>query len=481
MVTLGAQPSGAEWLRRLRAGELSTRELVEHVIARVDGVNGLLNAVVARDDERALAAADAADLARRAGGERPLLGLPVTIKDSLATAGLVTTGGSLALRGNVPAEDATVVARLREAGAIVVGKTNLPEYAWSYETENVVYGRTVHPLDPARTPGGSSGGESAILGADASVVGIGTDGGGSIRVPCHYCGIVGIRPTAGLVPETGCWPGFRATGMLDMHSIGPMARHVEDLALVLPVLAGRDDVDPFVQGMPVGDPGAVRVASLRVGFYTDDGAWPVSAATAEAVERAARALADLGCAVEPAVPPDLTAATDLFFGLMAADGGAQARADLAPAGGRHVEQLSRLLEDLRPLALDAAGFFVLVRQAFAFRAAVRAFVGGYDIVLAPVTIGSAPLHGRRPGDDGELESYLPFNYTHAYSIAGLPAAVVPAGGERGLPLGVQVVAGAFRDHVALAAARALEETLGGFVAPGGAEAGEPAVLGNARP
>ena len=386
----------------------------------------------------------------------------MTLKDSLATAGLTTASGSLARRGHVPDADATVVHRLRSAGAVVLGKTNMPEYAWSYETENALYGRTMHPFDPERTPGGSSGGEAAILGADASVVGIGTDGGGSIRVPCHYCGLAGIRPTAGLVPETGCWPSFRDTGMLDMHCIGPMGRSVDDVALVLGLIAGRDDVDPFVQGMPVGDHTTVDVPSLRVGFYTDDGAWPVTPATVEAVESAARALADHGCDVEEATIPDLTPATDLFFELMAADGGARARVDLAAAEGRHVEQMATLLQDLEPLALDASAFFALARRAFDFRAAVRAFVGRYDVVLAPVTVGAAPLHGRRPGDDGELESYLPFNYTHAYSVAGLPVAIVPAGSERGLPLGVQIVAGAFADHVTLAVAGALEERLGGF-------------------
>ena len=456
------QPSGTEWLRRLRAAELSSRELVEHYLQLVDEVDPRLNAVVARNDEDALSAAERADEERRRGAELPLLGLPVTIKDSLATAGLTSASGSLARQGHVPDSDATVVHRLRAAGAVVLGKTNMPEYAWSYETENVLYGRTTHPFDPDRTPGGSSGGEAAIIGADASVIGIGTDGGGSIRVPCHYCGLVGIRPTAGLVPETGCWPSFRDTGMLDMHCIGPMGRSVDDVALVLEVIAGRDDVDPFVHGMPVGDHAGVDVRSLRVGFYTDDGAWPVTRETVAAVEAAAAALDEEGCAVEQASPPDLTPATDLFFELMAADGGARARADLAGAQSRHVEQMTQLLETLEPMALDAAGFFALARRAFDFRTSVRAFVSRYDVVLAPVTVGSAPLHGRRPGDDGELESYLPFNYTHAYSVAGLPVAVVPAGTERGLPLGVQVVAGAFADHVALAAARTLEGRLGGF-------------------
>ncbi|HKI92114.1 MAG TPA: amidase, partial [Gaiellaceae bacterium] len=178
----GRGPSAREWLARLDRGELSSRELVEDVLARLDAAQPL-NAVVARDDEAALAAADAADAVRAAGDRRPLLGLPLTIKDSIATAGLATSSGSWARAGHVPGADATVVARVRAAGAVVVGKTNVPEYTWSYETENALHGRTLNPHDHARTCGGSSGGEAALLGADASIAGIGTDGGGSIRVP----------------------------------------------------------------------------------------------------------------------------------------------------------------------------------------------------------------------------------------------------------------------------------------------------------
>lgn len=440
------------------------RELVERVLARLDAAADL-NALVARDDDAALGAAAEADAARRRGDRRPLLGLPLTVKDSIAAAGLPTASGSWARAGHVPEADATVVARARAAGAIVVGKTNVPEYTWSYETENAVVGRTVNPYDAARTCGGSSGGEGALLGADASIAGIGTDGGGSIRVPSHYCGTVGLRPTAGLVPETGCWPPTRATGMLDMNAVGPMARRVEDLALLLPVLAGRDDVDPFVQGVAPGDPGRVNAAGLRIGFYVHDGVFRVSEPTAAAVRSAAAALEEIGCAVEEARPPDLSEATDLFFALMAADGGAEARADTAEAGGRHAAQFAQLLESLQPLALDASGFFALARKMHAFRTAVRAFVSAYDVVLCPVTAGPAPPHGCTPGDETPLESYLAFNYTHTFSLAGLPVAVVRVDTDRGLPLGVQVVAGAFRDDVALATAAALERELGGYAPP----------------
>ena len=351
------------------------------------------------------------------------------------------------------------------AGAIVVAKTNVPEYTWSYETENVIHGRTCHPLDPDRTPGGSSGGEAALIGAGASLLGIGTDGGGSIRVPSHYCGIAGLRPTVGLVPETGCWPSTRDTGMLDMSTVGPMGRFVDDLVLLLPVIAGRDDIDPFVQGCPMGDPAAVDVGLLRVGIYDHDGVWPVTAATGDAVAAAGNALADEGCEIEEAAPPDVSAATDLFFALMAADGGARARDDLAAADGGHVDQMTRLLDDLRPLALDTEAYFTLVRRWIAFRASLRAFVNRFDVVVAPAAAGPAPLHGCTPGSDEPLKTYLPFNYTHAYSLAGLPVAVVRAGTERSLPIGVQVIAGAFRDHVALAAAAAIERALGSVRLP----------------
>jgi Asp-tRNA(Asn)/Glu-tRNA(Gln) amidotransferase A subunit family amidase len=456
-----AEPSAREWLRRLEARTLSARELAEHVLARLDAVVSL-NAVVARDDDATLAAAAAADDARARGSTQPLLGLPVTVKDSLDAVGLPTTCGSHARDGFLPERDATVVARLRAAGAIPVAKTNVPEYTWSYETENALHGRTTHPLDPDRTPGGSSGGEAAVLGADASLVGLGTDGGGSIRVPSHYCGIAGLRPTAGRVPETGCWPSTRDTGYVDMSTIGPMARYVEDLELLLPVIAGPDGVDPFVHGVALRDGSAVEVERLRVAWYTQDGTWPIGPAAAAAVSAAAGALAELGCRVEEASPPDLSSATELFFSLMAADGGARARADLAPAGGNHAPQLRRLLEDLRPLAVDASGFLELVGRLFAFRAQVRAFVARYDVVLAPPAPGPAPLHGCTPGTDEPLESYDAFNCSHVYSAAGLPVAVVRVAEDAGLPLGVQVVAQAFREDVALAVAGALETSLGGF-------------------
>jgi Asp-tRNA(Asn)/Glu-tRNA(Gln) amidotransferase A subunit family amidase len=465
MPTRTGAPTACEHVAALAAGELSSRELVQAYLDRIAEVNPVVNAVVHVDAERTLAEADAADARLREGERLPLLGVPVSVKDSIAVAGMPCLSGSYARAGYVPSEDATVVARLREAGAIVLCKTNVPEYTWSVETDNAISGRTVNPYDPARSAGGSSGGEAALHALDAAPVGVGSDGLNSIRVPAHFCGTLGLRPTARLVPETGAWPPTKCTGMVDMSTLGPMGRSTDDLALLLELIAGPDDVDPLVGAAPVGDHRTVAVESLRAGFYTQDGVTRATPGTVAAVERAAAALAERGAKVEAAEPPPLAAVPELAFRMMAADGGARARDDLEPAGGRHVPQIPWLLEGLRPLALSAAEFFELMREWAALRTTLRRFVARFDVVLCPVAAGPAPLHGRRPSDDAELTSYDEFAYSFAYAIAGLPAASVPAGGERGLPVGVQVVARAFRDNVALAVAGVLERALQDVVPP----------------
>jgi amidase len=246
---------------------------------------------------------------------------------------------------------------------------------------------------------------------------------------------------------------------MDMNAVGPMGRFVDDLALLLPIVAGADGEDPYAGGPAVRDYRSVDASRLRVGVYVDDGVSPVTLETERTVRRAADALAAAGAAVDEAMPPRLDGVTDLAFGMMAADGGAKARADLAAAGD-HVEQMAWLLDDLRRYALTADGFFELVRRWIELRARLASFVRRYDVVLCPVLPGPAPPHGCRPGDDALLEDYVPFSYVQAYSVAGLPVAVVRAGAERGLPIGVQLVAAPFDDHVALAAAATLEEALG---------------------
>lgn len=451
------EPSAVEWLRRLGRGEISAVELVERTAARIRRANERLNAVVAENLEQSLREAEEADRKRRGGSRSPLLGLPITVKDSIDVVGFPSTGGSYARESFRPEKDATAVARLRAAGAIVVAKTNVPEYSSSYETENALFGRTSHPADVERTPGGSSGGEGALLGADASIVGLGLDGGGSIRVPSHYCGTVGLRPTPGRVPDTGSWPETRDTGYRDLMCIGPMARCIEDLRLLLPILAGPDGIDPYAVPAPLGNPSGVDARTLRVAWYDDDGLARPSPGTREAVARAVRILADSGATVAEASPPDLTGATMMFLTLAGADGGIRTRRDLEAAGGRHDPRFRDLLASFGE-SLGLTDFFDLQGRLFAFRRRFREFASAYDVVVCPVTTGPAPRHGEPPWgvSPADYHRYESFNYTHALSLAGVPVAVVRCGSEDGLPIGVQIAARPFEEHVALAAASVLE-------------------------
>ena len=451
------EPSATSWLARLEAGEVSSRELVERTLARIEAANAELNAVTAIYPERSLAAADEADRERSAGG-RPLLGLPVTIKDTLDVEGWPTTAGVVSARDRIAASDSSVVRRLREAGAIVVAKTNVPECSSDAETDNALFGRTDNPHDKARTPGGSSGGEAALMGADASLIGIGVDGGCSIRLPSHYCGGVGIRPTTGRVPETGLWPSTRATGMFDLSCVGPMGRYVEDLELLLDVIAGADGLDPLAPPVPVPTFGPSD-APLRVGFYLDDPHTVPTAATVETVQRAAAAIGD---AEEIAAPPAADA-NDVVFGAIGADGGAHIKE--VAGDGPHTARFQDFLDNALPSEVPSAvEFEAQMRRLFTLRAAIRAHLAPYDIVVCPVAPGAAPLHNQAPaeGEGAKAEGYSWLNYASTYSVAGLPVAVVPAGEESGLPLGVQIVANPFRDDLALAAARRVESALGGF-------------------
>ena len=241
--------SAMEVAAAIRSGSLSSVEAVEACLRRIAVVNPAINAVV-RLADGAIEAARAADAARRRGDVLgPLHGVPFTIKDSLDTAGVTTTAGTVGWAGRVPDRDATVVARLKAAGGILLGKTNTPEFTWANEADNLVYGRTSNPYDLERSCGGSSGGSAAIVAAGGSPFDIGSDTGDSIRQPSHVCGVAGLKPTSGRVPRTGHHPSYR--GLLESFTqLGPIARRVEDLCLILPIIAGPDGEDPHIA--PVG-------------------------------------------------------------------------------------------------------------------------------------------------------------------------------------------------------------------------------------
>jgi amidase len=412
--------------RAIRTRQVSSAEVVAAYLRRIDQVNPAINAVVQRADERALAEARAADdaLARGETGG-PFHGVPFTVKDIFDVAGIVSAAGLEERAAFVPERDAVVVARMRGAGAILLGKTNCPPGGGGVVTDNPVYGATRNPYDLDRSPSGSSGGEAAAIAAGASPLGLGSDSGGSIRTPAHYCGIAALRPTVGRVPNTGAFelPG----GLSDPRSqIGPMSRWVEDLGPVLAIVAGVDWRDSGVIPMPLGDPASVEPRGLRVACYADDGMAPPTPETSQAVRDAARALADAGAVIEQTRPPALDQVWDITTRYW------------------------------RSWELTGAEMGRLMHDWDEFRTTMLGFVERYDLILCPVADAPAVPQGV----EGNGSYCLPS------SLTGYPGAVVRAGtSPEGLPIGVQLVARPWREDVVLAAAERIEMTLGGWRPP----------------
>jgi amidase len=443
--------------------KVSCEEVIRAYIERIEEVNPKLNAVVQLCSDRAIAEACAADQAlARNELKGPLHGVPITIKDNLDTAGIVTTGGTKGRTGFVPVHDATVVARLRDAGAILLGKSNTPELTMAYETENLVYGRTNNPYDVSYTSGGSSGGAAAILAAGGSALDVGSDTGGSIRVPSHFCGTAGIKPTAGLLPKTGHI--LPLGGLVDaMTQLGPMARKVEDLALALPILAGVDWHDPSVVPMPIGDYRNVSVKGCRVAFFYGDGVFEPSAKTAAAVASAVKLLEESGASVEEALPGVTKDVYDLTLALWTADGGAGFEAVLADAGTVEVHSfMARVLDVCRSGTKPPGELTALLERWSRFRTEMLRFIEPFDILLSPVLPFVALPHGTTFND----ELFPGFSYTMIHNLTGWPATVVRVGtAANGLPIGVQLAAKPWREDVVLAIAHHLEGAVGVWPEP----------------
>ncbi len=445
----------------IRNKEISAYEVVRAHLELIEEVNPRLNAVVQVCAEQALQAARRADetLAR---GEviGPLHGVPFTLKDAIETRGVVCTGGTEGRAHYVPNDDAVVVKRLREAGAILLGKTNCPELGWAWEADNLIYGRTNNPYNLNLSPGGSSGGESAIIAAGGSPFGLGSDAGGSVRFPAHCTGIASIKPTSGRVPRTGHFPG--PGGLLDAFwQIGPLARYVEDLALVLPLISGVDGQDASIAPVPLGDPKGVDLGRLRIAFHTDNGIAAPSAETIATVKKAAAALAGAGIFVEEARPLGIEQTYEIYFDLFTADGGAGLESVLKEAGTRRFHPLmQRVLELQHQGAQTGAELSALVGRWDSFRREMLCFMSNYDVLLCPVCSFAGMAHG------STYDQLSSFSYTMTYNLTGWPAAVVRAGtSQGGLPIGVQIVARPWREDVALAVAQVVQDALGGWQRP----------------
>jgi len=448
--------SALELAELIRTGQASAREVVEAHLRRIDEVNPELNAVVVVLADRALAEADEADR-RSAAGEAtgPLHGVPVTIKENLDVAGTATTQGVKAFEGMVAPVDATLVARLRAGGAIVIGRTNLPDMGLRVSTDSSLRGLTRNPWHPGKTAGGSSGGEASALASGMSPLGVGNDIGGSLRNPAHCCGISSLKPTPNRVPHTVSLPpedGPLSFQMMAVH--GPMARSVTDLRQAFELMIGSDWRDPAAVSTPLfpeGAGGPVRVAVMAEppGCATDPG-------VAAVVRDAAAELADAGFAVEEASPPDYAEALELWADFLFTELHGM-RPLLEPIMGDDARQfLFAALDDRPPLPLPAfVGLFVRRRR---LARAWSAFFRDYPVVLSPVWTRTAFDHGWDLVDPGgTLEVIHPIKPAN---VLGLPSAVTFGGLADGLPAGVQCIAAPHRDDQALQVAEALQAAVG---------------------
>jgi amidase len=379
----------------------------------------------------------------------------MTIKDSLDTAGVVTTWGVESRADHVPAHDSTVVSRLKRSGAILLGKTNTPELTLSFETNSPVFGPTNNPYDLDRTAGGSSGGAAAIVAAGGSPFDIGSDTGGSVRVPAHFCGVTGIRPTSGRVPRTGnaIGPG----GLLDMlTTVGPIARYVEDLELILPLISGPDASDPSIVPVPWNKPEDAGLRGLRGAFHVDNGIRAATDETVSAVRSAVVALSDRGVHLEQARPPPIDQTLEIFLELLNWDSGAW-RAFLL--GRRTTETSFAGGEDIAARVAPHR-IIRMIDRWDRYREEMNRFMASYDLLVCPVNAVPALPHGK------VAENLDAFSYTMAYSLTGWPAVVVRAGtSAEGLPIDVQLVSRHWREDIALSAAKRVEAVSGGWRKP----------------
>ncbi len=327
----------------IRNREISSLELIDAHLEHIANTNPPLNAIVLTMADRARAEARQADEALAKGNLKgPFHGVPMSVKDAWEVAGVPSTGGTLGRAKYIPEHDATVIARMRAAGAIPLAMTNLPELSFAFESDNLVHGRSSNPYNPACTPGGSGGGGGAAIASGMSPIEIGADLGGSIRLPSHFCGIAGIRGTTGRCPMTGYFPpSFGWVRML--CDAGPMARSVEDLELALPVLAGPDFIDPGAQNVPLRDPRAISIRGLRVAIHTDNGIMPARPDVAATVMAAAKALAAAGAIVEERIPAGISQCFEIFMAIATADGGFRNPRCASYSGNQGAKSIDRRL------------------------------------------------------------------------------------------------------------------------------------------
>jgi len=484
-VTDIAHQSASVLAEALRAKEVSSRELLALYLDRIERLNPAINAVVTLDEERAYQRADEADEALARGEVwGPLHGLPMTVKDAFETAGLRTTGGITELSDHVPDTDADAIARLRAAGAVIFGKTNVPAGSADWQSFNDIFGTTNNPWDVSRTPGGSSGGSAAAVAAGFTGFEIGSDLAGSIRTPCGWSGVYGLKPTHGIVPSRGHIPGSPGTlAEMDLGVMGPIGRSADDLDLGLDVLAGPNPARSIAWRLDLPAPRATALRDFRVAAWLDDPLCPVEAEVVTIMEAAVEAIRGAGAQVDDtARPVDLEESWHLYLSLLMGMASSVIPAELfdelvgyvasAPDDGSDGYRTARLMTQR---ARDWQGFDEERHQT---RRRWASFFQDHDVLLCPVVPTVAIPHDHAPDQDdrkvvvnGESRAYdnqMTMWSGPTATMPLLPSAMVPIGRTRaGLPVGIQVVAPYLEDRTAVAFARAMADVVGGFDVPPG--------------
>ena len=447
-------------------------------LRQIDEWNPKINAITHVDAEGALQQAAAADEAQANG--RPLgrlHGVPLTIKSSIDVRGLRCECGSRFREGHIAERDATLVDRLRRSGAVFLGTTNTPDMLMAYESDNHLYGRSNNPWDLKRTPGGSSGGEAAAIASGCSPAGFGSDGGGSVRVPAHFCGICGLKPTPGVIPRTGHWPSCVGPSAY-LGLVGPMARAAEDLQLLLEITAGPERHDPAAAPVDVATPGIEALKAGRIGWCVSDGRTLVTDETAAAVERGAKALEALGFSLERFSLEGLEEGIHTWWTLFGV-AGATLTKPLIEGREQDVHPLSHGLfatqEEAEAMSYEK--FLSAWVDRDRIRSKLLGRMQGLTAVLCPVASVPAFAHGEREWSIGGQPVRYPqvFRYSQLFNLTGNPAAVAPAGlSPDGMPIGVQIVGHPFEDAAVVELARLIQRDCEGFSAYPGQSGGSAA-------
>jgi len=471
--------------KALRSRQISPSELLQHVIARIEALDQRLNAVVVRDFDRARAAAKDCEIALARDDPRPLLGIPVTLKEPFNVAGLPTTWGFPQFKDYIPTDDALVVSRLREAGAIIIGKTNIPQALRDFQSYNDIYGTTRNPWDINRSPGGSSGGSAASLAAGFETLSIGSDIGGSVRMPAHFCGICAHKSSLSLIPLRGYnlppAPSVPASG--DLAVAGPMARYASDLGVAIDVIAGAD---PWRDGigyrLDLPPPRHDDLKDFRILIVDTHPLMPTSGAVRTAVAGLAERLSKLGTRVScnSALLPSLAESARLYMKLLNAAKSPRVAPDAFVDDRRLAETFSSdddslQAERTRGTAISHRDWLVTDARRLQMQHQWRAFFQEWDVVIYPAAAvpafphdHSEPIEARWLDIDGKAFPYYDacFIWADPASTFGLPASVVPIGNSpAGLPIGVQIVGSYLEDRTTIAFAELLEREFGGFAPP----------------